>query len=234
MKIKSFGLMVAAVGTRVDVVGTKVLVWIASLTLAMTEMDKTMTWGAEVGKRVEKTENIITFAKRKYMKQIKIITLLTCGMLAAFSNTNYDYILQKNKGSVSVHADRIFSGGNYFFALRDIVQNVLILSLIAIWMKFPELAIGMLIAHTIHLIGHIVNAVGVRRWSPGSITAVITLPLICFLIYHFVKTFYFGIGIDWLKMIAGFITASVILLGNLRLLHRFATKLNNWITNFYN
>jgi len=45
---------------------------------------------------------------------------------SAFSSANYDYILQKNKGSVSVHADRIFSGGNYFFALRDIVQDVLI------------------------------------------------------------------------------------------------------------
>jgi hypothetical protein len=110
---------------------------------------------------------------------------------------------------------------------------VVILSLIAIWMKFPELAIGMLVAHTIHLIGHIVNAVGVKRWSPGSITAVITLPIICFVIFYFVKTYYFGIEIDWLKMIAGFITASVVLLGNLRLLHRFAAKLNNWITNFY-
>ncbi|MDR1725095.1 MAG: hypothetical protein LBR28_01720, partial [Bacteroidales bacterium] len=43
MKIKSFGLMVDAVETRVSVVGTKVLVWIASLSLAMAKMWEAMT-----------------------------------------------------------------------------------------------------------------------------------------------------------------------------------------------
>jgi hypothetical protein len=44
MKIKSFGLMVAAIETRIWVVGTKVSVWIASLTLAMTRVGEGVTF----------------------------------------------------------------------------------------------------------------------------------------------------------------------------------------------
>jgi hypothetical protein len=106
---------------------------------------------------------------------------------------------------------------------------VVILSLSALLFDFQELAVGMFVLHTLHLTGHIANAVRVKRWSPGSITATLTLPIcLAVIIYYTIKNRMFGTD-----MLLGLLTAAIILFGNLVLLHKFAPKINIFVLNFY-
>lgn len=46
--------------------------------------------------------------------------------------------------------------------------------------NWPGLVVAVVVANSVHLVGHVVDAARTRRWTPGSPTALLTLPLFCF------------------------------------------------------
>jgi hypothetical protein len=106
---------------------------------------------------------------------------------------------------------------------------IVILSLLAIWLHFAELAVGMFVGHTLHLVGHIGNAIRVKMWSHGSITAAVTLPVNAAIITYFLSQNQFSATC----LAIGLLIAGTILLGNLALIHKLAPKFNDFILNFY-
>ncbi|MDR1644775.1 MAG: HXXEE domain-containing protein [Tannerellaceae bacterium] len=106
---------------------------------------------------------------------------------------------------------------------------VVILSLLAFLFHFQELAAGIFIAHTLHLAGHIANAIRVKRWSPGSITATATCPVCtAVIVYYIINNQLFG-----MNLLIGLLIAGIVLLANLALLHKLAPKVNDFILTFY-
>jgi len=87
---------------------------------------------------------------------------------------------------------------------------------LAVSLNIPEMAIGILVPHCFHLAGHIVDAIRVRRWVPGSLTAVITLPLLIGAGVWLILTN----NISWVWTLIWTVILTVVLFGNLRLMWR--------------
>jgi hypothetical protein len=103
------------------------------------------------------------------------------------------------------------------------------LLLMCVALAWPELALGLLLAHGLHLLGHVADAAKVKRWTPGALTAVATLPLVAVLIWTFAVTN----SLQPIWMLAGTLLAGAILLPNLLLLHRLAPRLQSFIDRVY-
>ena len=102
--------------------------------------------------------------------------------------------------------------------------------LIASLTKFYELAVGVTIAHTLHLIIlHLINTIRFCVFSPGIITSIITLPLLILIIILYCRKN----KISWIKLCICTLASSIIVLVNLRLLYKIAPLLDNWLNNFY-
>lgn len=73
-----------------------------------------------------------------------------------------------------------------FMIAEEFVLAVLLL-LVSIVTQSFELALATGFAHTLHLFGHIAQVLKFKRWVPGGLTAVATLPilLIVFSVYMF-------------------------------------------------
>ena len=59
---------------------------------------------------------------------------------------------------------------------EEIIITGIILTAAIVFHVMP-VVIAIAIINSVHLIGHVIFAVRVRAWNPGSITSVITLPL---------------------------------------------------------
>jgi hypothetical protein len=106
----------------------------------------------------------------------------------------------------------------------------LVLVSLSFLFKFPELIIGGIIAHVLHLIGlHLINSIRYHVWSPGSVTAVVTLPFLILII----GLYYKNNTINWKKTLIGIFISSIVLFGNLRFLHEISPTLTIWLENIY-
>ncbi|GHU33119.1 hypothetical protein FACS1894172_11010 [Spirochaetia bacterium] len=137
----------------------------------------------------------------------------------------------------AIYEDEIFVKGKdgypstsaiAFMIGEEYLLSIIIL-ILAILIPRPELAVGILFAHTLHLFSHIIDAIRFHCWPPGSVTAVITIPLIIILFVLFFKQNKLNI----LSTVITTILVSVLLIGNLRLLHYLAPHIQNWINNYY-
>lgn len=103
--------------------------------------------------------------------------------------------------------------------LEEFVLASLIL-LVGVLFKIPELALAITLGHTFHLFLHIGQASRFQTWVPGSITAVVTLPLLVLTI----TLFCFSQRFNWLLLLTLTILLIPLVLLNLRFLHRQADK----------
>lgn len=100
---------------------------------------------------------------------------------------------------------------------------------VAVAVGWPELIIGAFIVHGLHLFVHMADAVRVRRWSPGSVTAAATLPLVASMIGWFVA----GKSIDPGWVAASTVIVAAIIFPNLIMLHHLAARLDRFISSAY-
>ena len=108
--------------------------------------------------------------------------------------------------------------------LEEFVLASLIL-LVGILFKIPELVLAVTLGHTFHLFLHIGQAIRFRTWVPGSITALVTLPLLVLSI----ALFCFSQRLNWLFLLTLTVLIFVLLLLNLRFLHRQADKVERFL-----
>lgn len=100
---------------------------------------------------------------------------------------------------------------------------------VAVTFDFPELILGLIIANSLHLLGHLADAARVRAWPPGSLTAVVTLALNVGLVWVFAAQN--PISISWSLTIAAI--SAIILLLNLKMLHKLAPRLQKFLDRVY-
>ncbi|MGT2924470.1 HXXEE domain-containing protein [Streptococcus caviae] len=108
--------------------------------------------------------------------------------------------------------------------LEEFVSASLIL-LVGILFKIPELVLAITLGHTFHLFSHIGQAIHFRTWVPGSITAVVTLPLLVLSI----ALFCFSQTLNWLLLLALTVLIFPLLLLNLRFLHRQSAHVERFL-----
>lgn len=95
--------------------------------------------------------------------------------------------------------------------------------------SWPELIIGAFIVHSLHLFVHVADAIRVRRWSPGSVTAVATLPPIAATVWWFATDNSLMPG--WVA--ANAVIVAVVIFPNLIMLHHLAPRLHRFISSAY-
>jgi hypothetical protein len=100
---------------------------------------------------------------------------------------------------------------------------------VAVVVDRPELILGALICHTLHLAGHGADAVRTRRWTPGSITALGTLlPITTLFIWY-------ALTVDsalW-SVLAGTALAAAILFPNLALIGWLSPHVDKLVQRAY-
>ena len=116
-------------------------------------------------------------------------------------------------------------------ALMIAEQFVLVALILGFAVAFgwPELIIGAFIVHGLHLFVHMADAIRVRRWSPGSVTAVTTLPLVAAMIWWFAAGNSLNAG--WVAASTAIVAA--IIFPNLIMLHHLAARLDRFISGAY-
>jgi len=101
---------------------------------------------------------------------------------------------------------------------------------LAVSLDIPEMAIGILVPHCFHLVGHLVDAIHVRRWVPGALTAVITLPLLIGAGIWLILTN----NLSWIWTLVWTAVLTVVLFGNLRLMWRvIIPRTQKWLDRVY-
>ena len=102
--------------------------------------------------------------------------------------------------------------------------------LVAIVGNLPELALALLLGHTIHLVLiHIREGLMIRRWTPGSVTSVATLPIIAIVVY----CAQMSLPIRWPHVVAWTALLTILILINLRFLTAKAPAIGRWINSRY-
>jgi hypothetical protein len=99
----------------------------------------------------------------------------------------------------------------------------------AVAVGWGELIIGAFTVHGLHLFVHMADAIRVRRWSPGSVTAVATLPLVAAMIWWFAADNSLNPG--WVA--ASTAAVAAIIFPNLIMLHHLAARLDGFISSAY-
>ncbi|HEX5993724.1 MAG TPA: HXXEE domain-containing protein [Jiangellales bacterium] len=100
---------------------------------------------------------------------------------------------------------------------------------VAMAADWPELVISAFIVHSLHLVVHLVDAARARRWTPGSVTAFATLPVIAAVSWLFLGSSPINPG--WVG--AGTVIVAAIVLPNLLMLHHWAPRLDMIILRGY-
>lgn len=145
--------------------------------------------------------------------------------------------IKKGKNNPKLRQDIWLSGSSHYpstpvialmIAEEFIVASIILF--IAIIFTIPELVLAVLIAHTLHLIvGHILPALIIRRWTPGSVTAVATLPFIATVM----AITYATTNISWVLLLLLTIVVTVVLVSNLRILYAKSVAIGRWVESRY-
>jgi len=101
---------------------------------------------------------------------------------------------------------------------------------LAVFLNAPEVIVGLLIPYCIHLAGHILDAAMVNRWVPGSVTSLITLPILIAAAWWFIAV----VGVSWLWVAIWAGILAVILIANLQFMHRILMPaVESWLGRVY-
>ena len=101
---------------------------------------------------------------------------------------------------------------------------------LAVSLDIPEMAIGILIPHCFHIMSHIVDALRVGRWVPGSLTAVITFPLLIGSGVWLILTN----DLSWIWTLIWAVVLTVALFSNLRLMwSAIISRTQKWLDQVY-
>lgn len=139
--------------------------------------------------------------------------------------------IQKNEKNNNLSEEMFIKGKKYYSSTETISLMILeefvaasLILFIAINLSITEIAVGLFVVYTLHLFGHLFQALKFRKWTPGSRTTVATLPLI-FIVFYIV----FSEGnLNVARMLFWTIILLIILLLNLQLLHHTADKIERW------
>jgi hypothetical protein len=96
---------------------------------------------------------------------------------------------------------------------------------------YTELVIGTIAALSLHLFGHMFDALRTHCWTPGSMTSVLAFPLNAMVIVCCLLT----VTVSWLQVLLWTAAMGVALMGNLQFMLRVVVpKLDSKIHKFYN
>ena len=137
------------------------------------------------------------------------------------------------KGDDPKFAKEMFIAGKAHYLSSEtlaalILEEFFLASLLlfaGIVLRLPELVLAITLDHTLHLFAHIAQAVAFRTWVPGSITAVLTMPVILMTIAVFI----FSQSLNWILLFLLTISIFAALLLNLRFLHSQAANVEQWL-----
>lgn len=110
---------------------------------------------------------------------------------------------------------------------EEFLLAFLILGLACLW-PLPELALSLGLCHSLHLLVHLQQALRFRRWVPGSLTALLTLPVLIWLFGAYLLAQH----LHWLLVLLFAPLLMLSLLLNLSFLHAKAVWLQERIKRF--
>jgi hypothetical protein len=136
--------------------------------------------------------------------------------------------IQKNRNNKKLSKEMFIKGEKYFPSTEVISLMILeefivvsIILYIAIKTSILEIVVALFIAYTLHLIGHLFQALKFRVWTPGSRTTAITLLPIFFIFYLVFSTENLNIT----KTIILTIVFAIVFALNLQFLHRAGSRM---------
>jgi len=101
---------------------------------------------------------------------------------------------------------------------------------VAVFLDGPEMILGLLIPYCVHLIGHCGDAIIVKRWVPGSLTAVITLPILLGAGWWFIA----AQGAAWTWVVIWAVITTVVFVGNLQFMYKvIMPATQSWLNRVY-
>jgi hypothetical protein len=107
-------------------------------------------------------------------------------------------------------------------------EEIVLLSIIltiGIVLNSILIILAAIIFNTIHLVLHILSAIAIRKWNPGSISSIITMFLnIVLLIILFLH------GVEIVKLVIITVITVVVFMLNINILYRFANKIQEKIS----
>ncbi|WP_165329173.1 HXXEE domain-containing protein [Streptococcus tangpeifui] len=130
-------------------------------------------------------------------------------------------------------ANEIFVAGRVHYPSTEtlaasILEEFILASLIllaGILFKLPELVLAITLGHTVHLLSHISQALRFRTWVPGSVTAVLTMPLLIYSIFLFCL----NNPLHWLLLLVITPLIFAVIIANLVFLHRQADQVEKFL-----
>lgn len=142
--------------------------------------------------------------------------------------------IQKNENDKQLSNEMFIKGKKHYQSTETmslmIMEEFVLASIvlfISVRFQITEMAVGLFIAYTLHLFGHIFQCVKFRKWVPGSRTALITiLPVF----YIFYITFANN-NLNATNTAIWSLALLIALLLNLQLMFRYADKIENWRKN---
>lgn len=143
--------------------------------------------------------------------------------------------IQKNKNNKKLSNEMFIKGKKHYQSTETIslmiMEEFVLISIIlftAIRLQIAEIAVGLFIAYSLHLFGHIFQCIKFRKWTPGSRTALITILPVFYIVYITFATNNLNAANTAIWSVA----LSIALLLNLLLMFRYAGKIENWQKNF--
>ena len=116
------------------------------------------------------------------------------------------------------------------FALMISEEFVLatMILLIAILIDSVEMTVGLFLANMLHLTAHLIAARGIGKWSPGSVTALITLLLSAWIVWSTTA----ARPVNFATAVIAAVIFIVLIAGNLLLLHYYSPRIEQFITAY--
>ena len=142
--------------------------------------------------------------------------------------------IEANAKSKAFQNEMFIKKKDYYLSTESIALMILeelilamIIILAAIIFKIPELSLAIIVCHTAHLVLHIIQVVKFGIFVPGGITSVFTMPFLLIIIC----LFWAHSEINILLFIILCLVIMGIIIWNLYLLHKNASKVENFIKN---
>ncbi len=138
--------------------------------------------------------------------------------------------IQKNGSDKKLTNEMFIKGRKHYQSTETISIMIMeefalasIILFIAIKLQITEMAVGLFVAYTLHLFGHIFQYIKFGKWTPGSRTALITILPIFYIFYlTFVNN-----NLNATNTAIWSLVFLIALLLNLRLMFHYADKIEH-------
>lgn len=102
-------------------------------------------------------------------------------------------------------------------------------ALVATSFRWYSFYFGFLAVFTLHLLGHAVETIRLRRYTPSTVTSFLTLPWMIYAIWYLPHHHYVSLVSGWLSVLGMLWFAEI----DLGFLHRNETRVEGWIERFF-